>query len=81
MTLAENSGFNAIEYVQKIKKMQIDETNPFIGVDAMSKGTNNMYEQGIFESVMSKKQQFQLATQVCKMILKIDDVIAPQEYE
>lgn len=76
MTLAENSGFNAIDYVQKIKKMQIEDNNPFIGVDAMSKGTNNMYEQGIFESVMSKKQQFQLATQVVKMILKIDDVIA-----
>jgi T-complex protein 1 subunit epsilon len=57
MTLAENSGFNTIEYVQKIKKMQIEDSNPFIGVDAMSKGTNNMYEQGIFESVMSKKQQ------------------------
>jgi len=81
MTLAENSGFNSIEYVQKIKKMQIEDGNPFIGVDAMSKGVYNMYEQGIFESVMSKKQQFQLATQVVKMILKIDDVIAPQEYE
>ena len=81
MTLSENSGFNAIDYVQKIKKMQIEENNPFIGVDAMSKGTNKMYEQGIFESVASKKQQLQLATQVVKMILKIDDVIAPQEYE
>jgi T-complex protein 1 subunit epsilon len=57
MTLAENSGFNAIEYVSNIKKMQIEESNPFIGVDAMSLGTYNMYEQGIFESVMSKKQQ------------------------
>lgn len=57
MTLAENSGFNAIEYVSNIKKMQIEESNPFIGVDAMSVGTYNMYEQGIFESVMSKKQQ------------------------
>jgi T-complex protein 1 subunit epsilon len=81
MTLANNSGYNPIEYVQKIKKMQIEEQNPFIGVDCMNLGTNNMYEQGIFESVMSKKQQLQLATQVVKMILKIDDVIAPQEYE
>jgi len=40
-----------------------------------------MGEQGIYESVMSKKQQLELATQVVKMILKIDDVIAPQEYE
>jgi T-complex protein 1 subunit epsilon len=55
MTLAENSGFNPIEYLSKIKKMQIEEQNPFIGVDCMSLGTNNMYEQGIFESVMSKK--------------------------
>lgn len=81
MTLAENSGFNSIEYVSNIKRMQVEEQNPFIGVDAMSLGTFNMYEQGIFESVNSKKQQLQLATQVVKMILKIDDVIAPQEYE
>ena len=81
MTLAENSGFKPIEYVSNIKAMQVKESNPFIGVDCMSLGTNNMYEQGIFESVMSKKQQFELATQVVKMILKIDDVIAPQEYE
>ena len=75
--LAENSGFNAIQYVADLKKQQIEEQNPFIGVDAMQKGTFNMYEQGIFESVNSKKQQLQLATQVVKMILKIDDVIAP----
>jgi T-complex protein 1 subunit epsilon len=81
MTLAENSGFNPIDYVSNIKKVQVEESNPFIGVDAMNEGTNNMYEQGIFEAVNSKRQQFQLATQVCKMILKIDDVIAPQEYE
>merc|ERR1711865_1360251 len=69
MCLAENSGFKPIEYVSNIKAMQVKESNPFIGVDCMSVGTNNMYEQGIFESVMSKKQQFELATQVVKMIL------------
>jgi T-complex protein 1 subunit epsilon len=58
MTLAENSGFNPIAYVADLKKKQINEQNPYMGVDAMSKGTTHMYEQGIFESVMSKKQQF-----------------------
>jgi len=58
MTLAENSGFNPIAYVADLKKKQISDQNPYIGVDAMSKGTQNMYTQGIFESVMSKKQQF-----------------------
>ena len=47
----------------------------------MGLNTYNMFEQGIFESVMSKKQQIQLATQVVKTILKIDDVIAPMDYE
>jgi len=63
-----------------LKKEQVTESNPFIGVDALRTGTTNMMEQGIYESVMSKKQQFELATQVVKMILKIDDVIAPAEY-
>jgi T-complex protein 1 subunit epsilon len=81
MTLAENSGYNPIEYVANLKKEQITEENDFLGVDAMHKGTTNMHQQGIFESMASKVSQLQLATQVVKMILKIDDVIAPQEYE
>jgi len=40
-----------------------------------------MFEQGIFEAASSKKNQLELATQVVKMILKIDDVISPDEYE
>ena len=81
LTLAENSGYAPIEYVSGLREEQEKEDNPFIGVDANHQGTTNMSEQGIFESVMSKKQQLELATQVVKMILKIDDVIAPQEYE
>jgi T-complex protein 1 subunit epsilon len=77
LTLAENSGYNPIEYVSKIREEQVTSDNPFIGVDANHMGTTNMGEQGIYESVMSKKQQLELATQVVKMILKIDDVIAP----
>jgi T-complex protein 1 subunit epsilon len=81
MTLAENSGYNPIEYVSKLREEQVKEENPYLGVDAMQKGNTNMISQGIYESLASKKHQFQLATQVVKMILKIDDVIAPQEYE
>ena len=81
IALAENSGFNPIEYLSKIKQEQITEENPFIGVDALVKGTTNMMEQGVVESAQSKKNQVELATQVVKMILKIDDVIAPSEFE
>jgi len=56
MILADNSGYNPIDYLSNIKKIQIEESNPFIGVDCMNEGTFNMYEQGIFESVNSKRQ-------------------------
>lgn len=36
--------------------------------------------QGIYEGFNAKKQQIQLATQVVKMILKIDDVVKPHEF-
>lgn len=81
LCLATNSGYNSIQYLSDLKEQQITTKNPFFGVDAMNSGNNNMIEEGVYESVMSKKQQLQLATQVVKMILKIDDVIAPSEYE
>ena len=34
LTLAENSGFNPIEYVAKLREEQVNTENPFIGVDA-----------------------------------------------
>lgn len=38
-----------------------------------------MKEQHVIETVKSKKQQIMLATQLVKMILKIDDVRTPNE--
>jgi T-complex protein 1 subunit epsilon len=55
LTLAENSGYNPIEYVSGVRQQQITEGNSFIGVDANGNGTTNMFEQGIFESAASKK--------------------------
>mmetsp|Transcript_7217 Transcript_7217/g.8158 ORF Transcript_7217/g.8158 Transcript_7217/m.8158 type:complete len:130 (-) Transcript_7217:35-424(-) len=81
LCLAANSGYNSIQYVSDLKKQQVSNKNSNFGVDAMNTGNNEMIESGIYESVMSKKQQLQLATQVVKMILKIDDVIAPSAYE
>jgi len=44
LTLAENSGYNPIEYVSKIREEQVTTENPFIGVDACHMGTTNMSE-------------------------------------
>jgi len=82
LSLAENSGLAPIEAVTEVKARQLSEGNPFLGIDCIGAGTNDMSDerQNVFETLIGKKQQLWLATQVCKMILKIDDVIAPSEF-
>ncbi len=79
IALAENSGYNGIEYLANLKAKQKKDNNPALGVDCSKMGYFNMMTQGVYEGYLSKKQQIQLATQVCKMILKIDDVVKPHE--
>jgi len=78
LALAQNSGYNSIEFVSNVKVEQREKKNPRLGVDCMSKGTRDMKDQGVFETLVGKQQQMRLATQVVKMILKIDDVIMNQ---
>jgi len=79
--LAENSGLNAIAEVSAVKAMQSKTGKPYLGIDCMHKDTNDMKEQKVFETLIGKQQQINLATQVVRMILKIDDVIAPGEVQ
>ena len=43
--------------------------------------TLDMKAQRVFETLIGKQQQLMLATQLCRMILKIDDVFGAAEYE
>ncbi|GMR42042.1 hypothetical protein PMAYCL1PPCAC_12237, partial [Pristionchus mayeri] len=79
MALAENSGLAPIDTVAALKAMQIAQNNPRLGVDALCKGTNDMQAQKVIETLVSKKEQLSLATQVVRMILKIDDVRVPND--
>ncbi|EFJ11610.1 hypothetical protein SELMODRAFT_158694 [Selaginella moellendorffii] len=80
MALAENSGLQPIDTLTAVKAQQIKEKNPHLGIDCNDVKTNDMKEQNVFETLIGKKQQILLATQVVKMILKIDDVITPSQY-
>eukprot|EP00271_Cylindrocystis_brebissonii_P015729 TRINITY_DN38713_c0_g1_i1.p1 TRINITY_DN38713_c0_g1~~TRINITY_DN38713_c0_g1_i1.p1 ORF type:complete len:537 (+),score=146.67 TRINITY_DN38713_c0_g1_i1:217-1827(+) len=81
MALAENSGLQPIDTLTALKAQQVKEKCPFLGVDCMDVGSNDMRQQNVFETLLGKKQQLLLATQVVKMILKIDDVITPSQYD
>eukprot|EP00980_Cylindrotheca_fusiformis_P013766 scaffold3556_cov190-Cylindrotheca_fusiformis.AAC.1 len=95
LALAENAGFSPIEEVAAIKSRQVKEKNPRIGLGLIhgdpktelrtdgrpNDHTTDMKNLGVFETLIGKQQQLQLAAQVVKMILKIDDVISQGQYE
>lgn len=80
MALAENSGFSSVQTVANLRSRQKNEKNPYLGVDCLMKDNENMREQRVIETLIGKKQQVQLATQLVRMILKIDDVRSPGGY-
>ncbi|XP_073964968.1 chaperonin containing TCP1 subunit 5 [Choristoneura fumiferana] len=79
LALAENSGLSPIDALSEIKARQVAEKNSNLGIDCMAKGSNDMKAMNVIESLHSKKQQIALATQLVKMILKIDDVRSPAD--
>lgn len=87
LALAENSGLDPIEELAAAKSRQMNENNPLIGLglsEPPKTGKNyatNMKEANVFETLVGKQEQIGLATQVVKMILKIDDVITMGQYQ
>ncbi len=88
LALAENSGLDPIKELAAAKSRQMKENNPLVGLGLGQPAVNedgshpyNMKELGVFETLVGKQEQISLATQVVKMILKIDDVITMGKYQ
>jgi len=77
MALAENSGLETMSTITELKARQRKENNPYLGVDCLQTGESDMKKQNVIEALNSKREQIQLATQVVRMILKVDDVRVP----
>lgn len=75
MALAENSGLSPIETLADIKSRQAKEGNSRLGVDCMATGSNDMKSHFVIDPLISKRQQLLLATQLCRMVLKVNNVI------
>lgn len=73
INLALNSGLNPVKALSEARLAQVK--SPYMGIDCMNRGTMDMKEQQVFETLHGKCSQLRLAAQVVKMILKIDDVI------
>ena len=87
LALAENAGLAPIQEVAAAKAIQMKDKNPVIGIGVDQAPHEDgchwadMKELGVFETLIGKQQQLQLATQVVKLILKIDDVISMGQYQ
>lgn len=79
--LATNSGLASIETVASLKAQQLAQKSASLGVDCNALGTCDMHQQMITDPLVSKRQQLLLATQLVRMILKIDDVIIRSEMQ
>jgi T-complex protein 1 subunit epsilon len=75
--LAENSGLSAIEALAEARTRQVKESNPRVGIDCMRATedyVDDMKTQGVFDTLVGKVSQFRLATQLAKLVLKIDEL-------
>lgn len=81
IALANNSGLDPVKTLSAARAMQIKEDQSWFGIDCLMKGETNMKKQKVFDNMRVKQQQIILATQLVKMILKIDDVIEQQSEE
>ena len=75
MALAQNSGLSPIETLASIKSRQVRENNSRLGVDCMMSGSIDMREHFVIDPLIGKRQQLLLATQLCRMVLKVNNVI------
>ncbi|KAF8968125.1 chaperonin Cpn60/TCP-1 family [Flammula alnicola] len=75
LALAENSGLSPIETLTEVRSRQVNEKNSRLGIDCNGRGENDMKKQYVYDPLISKRQQYLLATQLVRQVLKIDDVI------
>jgi len=74
IALSQNSKLKTNSTLATLKERQCKEENPHLGVDCLQTGEPDMKKQGIVEALTSKREQFSLATQLVRTILKVDDV-------
>jgi len=73
--LSENSGYDPVRSVSSLEKEQRRTMNYNLGINCENGSIDNMIKLRVFETLKSKQQQMQVATQMAIAILKIDDMI------
>ncbi|MFH0906527.1 MAG: thermosome subunit alpha [archaeon] len=75
-TLAESAGLDAIDTIVSLRSKHQNPKNKYIGIDVINACLVDMKEKKIIEPLSIKTQAVSAASEVCEMILRIDDIIA-----
>jgi thermosome len=74
-TLAENAGLDPIDVVTELKARH-DKGEKYAGINLLTNKIENVLEAGVLEPTKNKLQAISSASEVARMILRIDDVLA-----
>jgi len=80
LALAENAGMDPIDTLTNLRSKQI-KGEKWIGIDVMKAKVGNMKTSDIIEPLAVKQQVISAASEAACMILRIDDVIEPQNLQ
>ena len=73
-TLAENAGLNPINMVTELRNKHINGENA-CGINVKKGAITNMYDEKVIQPSLVTLSALKLATEVVRMILKIDDIV------
>lgn len=76
--LAENAGYNPLEILVELQSLN-GKIGAKSGFDAFSGKIRDLYEQGVIEPLLVKKQAITSASELALMILRINDIIAAKK--
>jgi len=75
ITLAENAGLDPIDILTDMKNHH-DKGEKWAGINVFTGKIVDAWKTGVIESLKIKTQAIKSASEVCELILRIDDVIA-----
>ena len=73
--LAQNAGIEPVDAIVELRSRH-DKGERWAGVEVLGGKIADMYEMGVIEPTIVKKQTIKSATEAAVMILRIDDIIA-----
>jgi archaeal chaperonin len=77
-TLAENSGYNPIDKLVELKNAHA-KGKKNAGLNVYTGEIVDMYTEGVFEPLRSKRQAIQSASETAAMLIRVDDMMITQQ--